>query len=668
MFSRLSLKKKLLAAFFIVLMITSLVGGVAIKSFVDVTKDFKRYEEMSADLSEVGKIKKSMEQVEVSVLEYFLKPDERRYKLYLDKVEAFKAQTDESKGRVNEESRIGMIDEIVDAANQYESFANEVISKVKSKDSLKVQLEEIGPEVKDILVTLADVAGSERNLFLQKTTGLALQYFIEADAAAFKFIFSGNQDFVDIYNTNMSEVERYIRKMNEDAVEDEETELIEEISTAAKRYRDVFSQMMTVNETQRKLSQQLVEAVGPSVFEAVDQIVGMIEEEKSILGPQVERNNQRAMMIIVGAVVLALICGIILALYLVKAITGVLQGAILQAEEGAKEITDAVDTLRSVSHQLSSNSSEQASSIEETSASLEEINGMVENNISHAESALDLSNQVKDISGTGNESMKKLQESMGQILAMNEEIVQLVRVINDIGERTKVMDDIVFQTRLLSFNASVEAERAGEYGRGFAVVAQEVGNLAQMSGKAAKEIAEIVESSTVQAEKIALSNKEKVSEGNKIVAETAKILQEVVGSSVDVSNGSNQVLTASKDQAKGIKQISTAITQLEKAMQQNTSIAEQTSATTENLGEQIYKFNGIIEDLITFMNGGKQLAKANADETTDQQDGEVIEMESYKSQKAAEQSEWQPMDLAAGGDSGSATSDEPSNQSSWESL
>ena len=65
-------------------------------------------------------------------------------------------------------------------------------------------------------------------------------------------------------------------------------------------------------------------------------------------------------------------------------------------------------------------------------------------------------------------------------------------IIQEIEDKTKAIDEIVFQTKLLSFNASVEAERAGEHGRGFSVVAQEVGNLAQLSGKSAAEINEIL--------------------------------------------------------------------------------------------------------------------------------------------------------------------------------
>jgi methyl-accepting chemotaxis protein len=77
---------------------------------------------------------------------------------------------------------------------------------------------------------------------------------------------------------------------------------------------------------------------------------------------------------------------------------------------------------------------------------------------------------------------------MNQINYSNEQMSEIVKVIQEIETKTKVINDIVFQTKLLSFNASVEAARAGEQGKGFAVVAEEVGNLAQMSGNAAKEI------------------------------------------------------------------------------------------------------------------------------------------------------------------------------------
>ncbi len=71
-------------------------------------------------------------------------------------------------------------------------------------------------------------------------------------------------------------------------------------------------------------------------------------------------------------------------------------------------------------------------------------------------------------------------------------------LIGQIEQKTKVIHEIVFQTKLLSFNASVEAARAGDYGRGFSIVAEEIGNLALMSGQAAKDIASLLQESSTK--------------------------------------------------------------------------------------------------------------------------------------------------------------------------
>ena len=85
---------------------------------------------------------------------------------------------------------------------------------------------------------------------------------------------------------------------------------------------------------------------------------------------------------------------------------------------------------------------------------------------------------------------------MQEVEKSGEEMREVINVINQIADKTKIINDIVFQTKLLSFNASVEAARAGEHGKGFAVVAEEIGALANMSGTAADEIASLLTQST----------------------------------------------------------------------------------------------------------------------------------------------------------------------------
>ncbi len=81
-------------------------------------------------------------------------------------------------------------------------------------------------------------------------------------------------------------------------------------------------------------------------------------------------------------------------------------------------------------------------------------------------------------------------------------------------------------SKLLSFNASVEAARAGDHGKGFAVVTEEVGNLAQMSGQASTEIYEILESSISSVEKVANDQKREM---EILISESKNNIESVMG-------------------------------------------------------------------------------------------------------------------------------------------
>lgn len=263
------------------------------------------------------------------------------------------------------------------------------------------------------------------------------------------------------------------------------------------------------------------------------------------------------------------------------------------------------DELANSSRQLSDLASQQASSIESTAASIEEISAMVNNNVEQSEKSTQLSGQVKATADQGNQSMNKLIGSMEDIIASNEKIQELVKVISEIGEKTGVIDEIVFQTKLLSFNASVEAERAGEHGRGFAVVAQEVGNLAQMSGKAASEIASMVKSSVKSAEAITNENKAKVELGHDLVKDTAKYLAEIAHDAEDLLSQAQQITNASKEQSEGIAQVNRAMGELDKATQLNSQTSRSTAKSSEDMASQAERLKENISLLVTLVEGQK---------------------------------------------------------------
>jgi len=197
---------------------------------------------------------------------------------------------------------------------------------------------------------------------------------------------------------------------------------------------------------------------------------------------------------------------------------------------------------------LAIRANEQAASLEQTAAALEEITSITKNNTYNAAKMSDLSRDLKNSVTTGGKLAHQTASSM-------DEINQKVQAIS---EAITVIDQIAFQTNILSLNAAVEAATAGEAGKGFAVVAQEVRNLASRSAEAAKEIKDLVENATNKThEGKEISNE--MSEGydnlNNLISQTINIIQDVT--------------SASKEQLTGIEQINNAISMLDKVTQEN---------------------------------------------------------------------------------------------------
>ncbi|MDN5097582.1 methyl-accepting chemotaxis protein [Aliarcobacter butzleri] len=204
---------------------------------------------------------------------------------------------------------------------------------------------------------------------------------------------------------------------------------------------------------------------------------------------------------------------------------------------------------------LNLSSNEAAASLEETAAALEEVTSNVRNNTQNIAQMAKLSSEVTASASQGEKLANETTVAMDEI---NNQV-------NLINEAIGVIDNIAFQTNILSLNAAVEAATAGEAGKGFAVVAGEVRNLASRSAEAAREIKTIVENATSKANQgksIATNMIEGYKELNQNISQTISLIS-------DIQN-------ASKEQLLGIEQINDAVTQLDRQTQQNAMIASQT--------------------------------------------------------------------------------------------
>ncbi|MEV9528576.1 methyl-accepting chemotaxis protein [Aliarcobacter butzleri] len=219
-------------------------------------------------------------------------------------------------------------------------------------------------------------------------------------------------------------------------------------------------------------------------------------------------------------------------------------------------------TLTEASKNLSLSSNEQSASLVETAAAIEQITATIHNNTTSTVEMSKLAQNLIDSAKNGQVLANQTALSMDEI---NKEV-------SSINEAIEVIDQIAFQTNILSLNAAVEAATAGEAGKGFAVVAAEVRNLANRSAEAARQIKDIVENAT-----------NKAKEGKKISDNMIHGYTELSGNIATTLETIDDVSNSSKEQEKGIIQIGNAITLLDKAIHKNTEIAKQISTITSNI-------------------------------------------------------------------------------------
>jgi len=238
--------------------------------------------------------------------------------------------------------------------------------------------------------------------------------------------------------------------------------------------------------------------------------------------------------------------------------------AVLVSEVVARseEVGRAAEEIAASNRDLADRIEEEASSLEETAAAVEEVTTTVEQNADHADRANTL---AEEAAGSADEGAIVVCEAVGAVGEIEESSTRIQEII-------EVIDEIAFQTNLLSLNAAVEAARAGEQGRGFAVVAAEVRNLARRSAKAAEEIKVLITESV-----------SRVNTGNDLVMETGVSLANIRGSVREVTATVVQIADATREQATGIGSVNQVVQRMNGMTRSNAAAVEEVARKAHRL-------------------------------------------------------------------------------------
>lgn len=321
-----------------------------------------------------------------------------------------------------------------------------------------------------------------------------------------------------------------------------------------------------------------------------------------------------------GIGIFAVLLALVISFYITRTVKKELNGLISKLSASSEEVESTSKQNMDISTELSSAVTEQSTSVQEISSTTEEISQMTQKNNENVKVTMQATNKTMETATTANGLMTELNKTIENLKIGNDQIFErsnlnsknfesIIGIMKTIEDKTKVINDIVFQTKLLSFNASVEAARAGEQGKGFSVVAEEVGKLAEMSGKAAHEITTLLESSlkkvrdlTVEAD-LEIKKVVDVSTSNISLVVTKvercqNINVEILSNSEKITSLISEVVVASEEQTKGVIEITKAIGTFDIVTDRNSQLANNLNSSAKSLSEKSNELKDVINSLL----------------------------------------------------------------------
>ncbi len=396
-------------------------------------------------------------------------------------------------------------------------------------------------------------------------------------------------------------------KLNSLNIEDEALKSINETKPHVEEYIATAEEIIALaNESKFTLAEKKLGAL--------DKIFHILESDFEKLSNLIVENSQvdvtnaisevnQSNIVILMILLFGFTAGLFTAFYTIQYLSNSLTKTIQLLTQESSSVNQVSMQIHQESQKLSQSTTEQAAAIEETVASSEEMASMLSQTTQQSARSLQISEDGKNESEKGLKVMERLGSAMDDIQHTNEKLESLVRLIEEIKSKTKVINDIVFETRLLSFNASIEAARAGTHGKGFAVVAEEVGKLATMSGKAADEIRTLLESSTSEVSQIVRSTQDKVSIGKNVSVECQSAFQEMGSTLTKINESVTKIASASKEQEIGIKQTNRAMAEMDIVTNNNSQASEKLTSESEKLFMASKSLDATMKGLVSLVFG-----------------------------------------------------------------
>ena len=261
-----------------------------------------------------------------------------------------------------------------------------------------------------------------------------------------------------------------------------------------------------------------------------------------------------------------------------------------QVQKSAVQVGSAVTEIAAGTKQQEATAVEVTATATEISATSKQISSTSKELLKTMNEVSEMAEKSAVLTGEGQTGLTRMEGTMGRVMDATASINAKLAVLNEkagnISKVTTTITKVADQTNLLSLNAAIEAEKAGEYGRGFAVVATEIRRLADQTAVASYDIEVIVKEiqSAVSASVMGMNQfSEETRRGLGEIQQVGGQLSQVIEQVQTLAPRLEAVNEGMRSQTTGGEQITDAFVQLTEAMQQATDAIRQSNVAIEDV-------------------------------------------------------------------------------------